>query len=189
MTAVDSSVAVADRTLSGAVLGTNHRQEAEESPTVRLEELISEPNRRTDAYQTWVYRGDGDSNVLLIGPPRLRPTVPSVPVPREFFRAMQKWEGYVTEVDQDTFRARLARVLGEGPDQEAEIYTEEVDEADRALIQPGAVFYWSIGYLDRPSGRVRASIIRFRRLPVWTKRELDSASAEADRLKGLLHGD
>ena len=92
------------------------------------------------------------------------------------------------EVGPDTFLARLTRIVGEGPDQEAEIYLNEVEEEDHALIEPGAVFYWSIGYLDRPSGRIRASVVRFRRLPAWTRRQLEAARAEAAKLRDLLHG-
>ena len=93
------------------------------------------------------------------------------------------------EVGEDTFLARLTPIVGEGPDQEAEIYLDEVDEEERSLIEPGAVFYWSIGYLDTPSGRKRQSVIRLRRLPAWTRRELEAARVEAARLRDLLYGD
>lgn len=105
----------------------------------------------------------------------------------QFDNALQKWEGYVIELRQDTFLARLTPIKGEGPDQEAEIYLSEVEEGDHVLIRPGAVFYWSIGYLDRPSGRIRASRIRFRRLPAWSRRDLETAKAEAENLRELLH--
>jgi hypothetical protein len=105
---------------------------------------------------------------------------------RVTFRALQKWEGYVLDVAADTFRAHLTPLRGEGREQVAEIYLTELDDDDRALVQPGAVFYWSIGYLDRPAGRLRASILRFRRLPGWTRQELARAQAEADRLRAIF---
>jgi hypothetical protein len=108
------------------------------------------------------------------------------PKANEYFKTLQQWEGYVLGVSQDVFRARLIDVGGGQPDETAEVLIDEIEEEDRALIKTGAVFYWTIGYLDRPSGRIRASVIRFRRLPTWTDRELHEASALADRWRGIL---
>lgn len=168
------------------------RQASEETlPQLFGEELLSDPNRafaRQTETEYVAHNGtdpqksstlDIRSGELILFPPPSRPT-------REHFRALQKWEGYVIEVREDTFLARLVPIRGEGSDQDAEIYIEEVEEADRPLIEPGAVFYWSIGYLDKPSGRLRASIIRFRRLPAWTKRELESARAKVPELRRLF---
>lgn len=104
----------------------------------------------------------------------------------ERFRAIQKWEGYVIDADDEVFRARLIPLKGEGCEQEAAIFLSEITNEDRAMIQPGAVFYWSIGYLEKPSGTMRASIIRFRRLPAWTAQELTAAETKAIELKELL---
>jgi hypothetical protein len=112
--------------------------------------------------------------------------LPCLPPAREFFKALQKWEGYVLDVTEDSFRARLVTIEGEGPPQEVEIPLEELVPEDRKLVEPGAVFYWSIGYLDRPSGRLRTSLIRFRRLPAWSSRELEKARTEAEKLGALL---
>jgi hypothetical protein len=112
--------------------------------------------------------------------------LPCLPPAREFFKALQKWEGYVLDVTEDSFRARLVTIEGEGPTQEVEIPLEELVQEDRKLVEPGAVFYWSIGYLDRPSGRLRTSLIRFRRLPAWSSRELEKARTEAEKLGALL---
>ena len=103
------------------------------------------------------------------------------------FIAIQKWEGYVSHLGEDTFEATLVCLKGEGPDQYAEIFFEDVSDDDRALISIGAVFYWTIGYLEKPSGqRLRASLIRFRRLPVWTRRELANAEIRAKELESLF---
>jgi hypothetical protein len=72
-------------------------------------------------------------------------------------------------------------------DEEAEFPMEEVSDADRSFIMPGAVFYWNIGYIDNISGqRTRASVIRFRRLPVWRPEELERAKLKARHLSDLL---
>ena len=111
---------------------------------------------------------------------------PQPQVMHERFRAIQKWEGYVIDADDEVFRARLIPLKGEGCEQEAEIFLSEITHEDRAMIQPGAKFYWSIGYLEKPSGTMRASIIRFRRLPTWTAQELTAAETKASELKELL---
>jgi hypothetical protein len=106
--------------------------------------------------------------------------------PTEFFEVRQKWEGYVQSVDEETFSAVLTAIQGDEGEQQAEIYLENIDEVDRKLIEPGAIFYWSVGYLDRPSGRQRASVIRFRRLPAWTRADIEEAQAEAEELSSMF---
>lgn len=101
---------------------------------------------------------------------------------------VQNWEGTVLEIGAETFWARLATLAGEEGDQVAEIFLDEIDADDRALLAPGAVFYWSIGYLDKPSGRERFSQIRLRRLPMWSAAELTAAEKKADELGELLNG-
>jgi len=102
---------------------------------------------------------------FLLSPPKMPPW-------REYSKAIQKWEGSVISVSGDTFKATLSPLVGDGAVQEAEIYIEDITPDERPLIEPGAVFYWSIGYLTRPSGRRRESVIRFRRLPTWTSNEV-----------------
>ncbi len=146
-----------------------------------IDSLTTRPNREhTD--QTQTEQCTGSSTSIRIDLARYRPLPMFAPPLRESFLDLQKWEGHVLDVLKETFLARLIVTQGEGPDQEAEIYLEEVDEDDRRLIQPGAIFYWTVGYLDRPSGRMRASILRFRRLPRWTTDDLMRAEAEAEHL-------
>jgi len=113
--------------------------------------------------------------------------VPVVPVGHERFIVLQSWEGCVLSVSPDSFVARLVDSKHIRPDEEAEFDVNELTEDDRELLEPGAVFYWSIGYYDKPSGqRIRASEIRFRRLPAWTKEELKEARDHAKRLSEQL---
>jgi hypothetical protein len=90
-------------------------------------------------------------------------------------------------VGPDSFIAVLEDLTSEGENEEAEIPIEEVPASDRGLLEPGAMFYWCIGYLDRVGGqRMRASEIRFRRLPAWSERELSRARKEAEELTELF---
>lgn len=118
--------------------------------------------------------------------------VEPVPVPRRIyatetrFTQLQKWECTVLEVKQDAFTARLIDQTGSNFDEEAEFPLAEVDTEDRDLVEAGAVFYWNIGYRDQASGRERISTIRFRRLPVWTSKELKIAAHEAARVRDKI---
>jgi len=105
------------------------------------------------------------------------------------FIMLQRWEGTVTNVSKDSFVARLSDLSQENLEEEAEIPIEEIPEADLRLVEPGAVFYWCIGYIDRVGGqRIRASMIRFRRLPTWTQAAIEKVKAEAQRLRQILVG-
>lgn len=104
--------------------------------------------------------------------------------PREKLVPLQSWEGTVLEVDGDSFVARLVDVADEHPDEEASISTEELCDFDLELLEPGAILYWTIGYRYQVGGaRERVSRIRLRRLPAWTKRQLDEARERAAALE------
>jgi hypothetical protein len=166
---------------------TNVNRDTDQMPrfegTVRMMEINAGDDDQTQKLDL-----NGSSHPVRVNLGKIH-AAPALPKVREYLLALQKWEGYVTEVGRDTFWARLSMVVGEGVDQDAEIYIEEVDLEDRALIQPGAVFYWTIGYLDRPSGRQRSSVLRFRRLPVWTGRDLIKARSKALKFKQIFNGE
>jgi hypothetical protein len=105
----------------------------------------------------------------------------------ERFSVIQKWEGYVLEVMEDAFWARLHTLVGEAEDLDAEILLNAVDRDDLSLVEPGAVFYWSIGYRDDENAqRTQASSIRFRRLPAWSSVDQIRADAIEEKLKHLF---
>jgi hypothetical protein len=111
---------------------------------------------------------------------------PRVQAPARF-DVLQKWEGVVTETNGNTFQARLIDLVGERPDQVAEVLLNEVSPRDRKRVSRGAVFYWYIGYRDEPNGdRERTSRIRFRRLPALAPSEIESAERAADALRARL---
>ncbi len=112
------------------------------------------------------------------------------PERRSYFFCMQKWRGVVFSTAEETFWAKLEDLDIQKPDEEAEILLSEISDEDKPLIKLGAVFYWSIGYHTDPSRqRRRASIIRFRRLPMWTAGELKIAKSKAADYKRFLGAD
>ena len=105
---------------------------------------------------------------------------------RSRFIELQKWEGIVIEVLADSFVGRLCSITTTDPDSEAEFSLDELHDEDRPLATPGAIFYWTIGYSENRGQRIRASLIRFRRLPVWQKDEIETAKLEAKEAGNIL---
>ena len=109
--------------------------------------------------------------------------IPPVPLPdanrkTALFLALEKWEGRVESVDRDSFHAVITGLRAR-TEESADFDLDEISEDDLPLIEPGAIFYWSIGYRIDPSGeRSRSSVLRFRRLPTWSE-------ADVERVQGL----
>ncbi len=116
----------------------------------------------------------------------IRPDVWSAP--KYCFNVLQKFEGTVLEISESECLARVRDLTS--PEYNVEEITfsiEEISKSDLFLAKPGAIFYWSIGYEDTLGGqRRRLSVIRFQRIPVWKKKELDHAQREAESLGKLL---
>ena len=108
--------------------------------------------------------------------------------PSSHFRPLQKWEGFVLEVKDNSFTARLVDQSNPGTgDEEVELSLEEISPDDLALVAPGAIFYWSIGYETTSSGqRKRSSVIRLRRLPAWSAKDIETAQNKASELYKAL---
>ena len=82
------------------------------------------------------------------------------------FKMLQQWEGRVVEAGGSEFTAIITdKTNPDVEDQLVTVDTEDITPNEVSLIEPGAVFYWSIGFFDYPGrGRSRESRIRFRRL-------------------------
>ena len=110
--------------------------------------------------------------------------IPTPPPPQSRFELLQHWEGRVTAVEEECFTAVLRDLTDPGkPEEEMIIPQEEVADEDLALLAEGSIFYWMIGYRRATNGqKMRASEIRFRRLPVWTRSEMIRLERSANRL-------
>jgi len=111
--------------------------------------------------------------------------LPTQPRERDRFMVLQKWEGTVSRVTENEFTATLHDLSDPSrPDEEVALSIDEVSESDRPLLAQGGIFYWSIGYrMDQWGSRERVSALRFRRLPVWTRRDLEEVTRMADELR------
>lgn len=100
-------------------------------------------------------------------------------------QALQQWEGYVVDVHQDEFTARLTDLTAAASHEEEEalIPMTEVADNDAELAVLGGVFRWVIGYERSPSGtKKRVSQIVFRRLPAMTQDDIEKGKAWARKI-------
>lgn len=107
--------------------------------------------------------------------------------PNDDFVSKQKYEGVVLSISDSTFIARLHNLSENIADEEAEFSIEELNNDDIPLLKKGAVFYWNIGYLICYKGyKIACHLINFRRLPVWTKNEIEESDKRAKALFSWL---
>lgn len=100
--------------------------------------------------------------------------------PQQTAVALQKWEGMVIAINGDSFVARLNNLTENTPEEEIEMNFRDISDDDQNLVHLGAIFYWSIGYEKTAAGqRKRTSVIKFRRLPAWTDKELAAIKKKA----------
>lgn len=135
-----------------------------------------------------------ESTPSTIGPQSVVPPQ-GVPVeirPRNFgrrsFQPLSQWEGVVEEVHGDKFRSRLVQ-LDNGHTNPARVeftefaFDDLANESDRALVQPGAIFYWTIGRSKNAAGTsTNMSLVRFRRIPSPGLQQRRRAHVEAQEL-------
>jgi hypothetical protein len=113
--------------------------------------------------------------------------VPVMPLSHDNFDVLQKFEGTVVSITNDSFIARLVDNTHGGLEEEAEIPLAEVTCGDRELVEPGAMFYWVIGYRREAYGQIsRSSVIRFKRVPSWSDADIERAKKEAETFLSFL---
>jgi len=125
-----------------------------------------------------------------------KPWSPAVPVPERaepqyIFRPIEEWEGTVVQVDRKKFVALIDDLRNpQAPRRRAVFPIAEVDEPDLDLLAEGSVFYWSIGHrFDRDARRSLDTTIRFRRLPGWTRSEIERAELRAAEFDNMFPAD
>ena len=104
-------------------------------------------------------------------------------------QVLQEWEGYVVEIGETDFVARLIDLTAGSEHEEAEatIPLVEISDDDVARMREGSIFRLVIGYERSVTGtRKRVSRIVFRDLPVITEADLRDARAwAADMARAL----
>jgi len=138
---------------------------------------------------------DGNMTTTNVGPARLPeyyvPTNAAAPTESASADAavIQIWEGTVLSVDRasQSMLTRLHAKIGAIPDHGGEIDLEWVADQDADLVCPGAVFYLTLYRKRRKGGTLENSQeLRFRRRPNWSRQQVTSINAVAERLLSKL---
>ena len=111
-------------------------------------------------------------------------SLPPLPrrTPAATLHALQEWEGYVVEIDETDFTARLIDLTAgaDHEEEEAVIPIAELSDDDAGKMREGSVFRWVIGYERSPAGtKKRVFQIVFRDLPTMTEADLRAGKAWA----------
>lgn len=114
--------------------------------------------------------------------------IPGTKVSPTKVRVLQRWTGRVEEVRERSFVARLFDGQDfTAPVEEAEIDKDEIGPSDLLLLVPGAIFYWTLGYIDSSGGqRSRSSDLRFARLSKPDPEMIELAKVRAQNLADLI---
>jgi hypothetical protein len=102
---------------------------------------------------------------------------------------IQVWEGTVLSVDMNSrsMFAKLHAKIGTIADHSGEIDLEWVADQDADLVCPGAVFYLTLYKKRRKGGTIENSQeLRFRRRPSWSRQQVATIDAVAERLLSKL---
>lgn len=117
------------------------------------------------------------------------PKVPSWKPAPVTLVALQEWEGYVTDIREEEFDARLTDLTAQSPVETDEVTVpmEEISPEDRRKVQLGAFFRWVIGYERSLGGtQKRVSVFVFLDLPVMTERDWEHARSWAREIRKAI---
>lgn len=104
------------------------------------------------------------------------------------FIPLRMWEGFVTDVGEKSFMAKVFDLTVHGAQEIAEIPFDQILPDDINLVTLGAIFTWEIGYYDHGSGQqLKKSSIKFRCLPGWSKEEMGSIKENTAVLREELN--
>ena len=102
---------------------------------------------------------------------------------------LQEWEGYVVEIGDNEFVARLVDLTAghSHETEEATIPLDEVSEEEAFRMTEGSIFRWVIGYEHSPEGtRKRISQIIFRDLPRMAESDIAAGRGWAKQMAAAL---
>lgn len=153
----------------------------------RIDSFFKKPSVEPDEIDQTCQRKTSVSQSLPIKDGKAIAFVPKKIYHPKTFSSLQKWEGYVLELHEEYFIARITDMSDEHDDEEIEVMLTEISEDDRGLICPGAIFYWHIGYETERGTVKRSSIIRFRRMPRWTESDIEKAKDFEKQMKNFLN--
>jgi hypothetical protein len=154
-----------------ATTDLSHITFAEPSSTLNLTHVIVKPSSKT------VLGTDVEEIPSLLfnrrERRRLKMTSPPRAVPSRLW-LQQTLHGQVLKIEDDTFQAQLYDLSNPSIVEHAEFETKKVKPNQIALLRPGALFYWFIGYRDNAQTRTHVSDIWMRRGGRMAQKEFEN---------------
>lgn len=103
---------------------------------------------------------------------------------------VQKWEGYIDDIQGDIFFATLLDLTDCGGDIEySEFHFSEIPVCDHEFIKIGAIFHWTIEFELQDEyysiSSMLSSTIKFNN-KVWTKEQIEIADKKAEEFKQTI---
>lgn len=119
-----------------------------------------------------------------VGPTQIK--VPELPkLPR--VELLEHFEGTVIGVRGQDLIARIRSLRdADCPERRLALDLCSVADDDRPLVLPGAVFYWAVGFRTESGTKFGFSTVKFRRLPAWTRGEVERVREGARRWDALF---
>ena len=112
---------------------------------------------------------------------------------RRTLSPLGEWEGFVEKIEDDGFVVRMVDVKSKTslPEELARFSKSEVADHQKERLRVGAIVRWVVGLEKLPTGqRRRVSELHFRRLPAYTRRDLQRATQKAMELvEGIVWDD
>ena len=97
-----------------------------------------------------------------------------------------KWVGYVEEIREDSFYARLHEITEDTTDEVDVIFFEEVSEHDLKYIKVGATFNMVMEWrIDENGQKYKVHYIEFIKDIEWTEEDLIAIEKRVEKFKNL----
>lgn len=132
---------------------------------------------RTDDFELKSERSDFTPPATVLKFPEYRPAKESW---SESFYAAQEWDGFVTQVCEDSFLAMLTDVGGREETEKLEFSLDAVQEGDRAKVCVGAMIRVCAGYSRKRTGQIRHAMTLYFRPSIFMN---DTPTDRTDKIK------
>lgn len=108
---------------------------------------------------------------------------------KSYFMKAQNWIGFVEDIGENDFKAKLVDRNSPGTYEVAFFDKDEVSPGDIDLLISGAVFYWSVGFENNKGQVSKKSLIRFKRSVDFTLDDIDAITEESNALLNNIKWD
>ena len=88
----------------------------------------------------------------------------------------------MTSIEEDIFHSTLHSKNDDTTYEEAEFSIEDVTKSDLGLLKIGALFYWSVGYVEYNKTIEKRSKLRFKRIIPLKVKEIDRMQDRTEKL-------